>query len=158
MCLVLLSQQESSIWKGMRFLAFVNGSPTYLQDQKGIHIGLIVSIFLTHVLTPRFENCTHNVSGLFIVLICMKLWIPSMAMLRSLKLLVEMQFGIQNEVHPPCTSSVQHCKTTLTIIVPQGLFQSRLPLVFLPLLTLVFPLSSQVHPSSFIIFGYVLMI
>ncbi len=154
----LLSQQQSPIWKGMRFLAFANGSSTYFQDQKGIHISMIVSNFLTHVSTPRLEICTRNVSGLFTVLICMKLSIPLMAMLRSLKLLAEMQFGMQNEVHPPHTSSVQHCKTPPTILVPRGLFQSQLPLVFLPLLILVFLLNYQVHPSSFISFGYVQMI
>jgi hypothetical protein len=85
-----LSQQESRIWKGKRILAFANGNLTCLQNQKGIYIRTIMSISLAHMLTPRLENCTRNVNGLFIVLIYTKVWIPLMAMFRSLKLHVEM--------------------------------------------------------------------
>ncbi len=93
-----LSQQESHIWKGKRFLAFANGNLTCLQNQKGIHIGIIMSIFLAHVLTPKLENCTHNVNGLPVVLNYMKVWIPLMAILRSLKLHADMQSSILNNV------------------------------------------------------------
>ncbi len=80
--------------KGNKSLAFANKSPTCLQDQKGIPISTIMSISLTHMSTPKQKNHTQNLSGLPIVLIYMKLWIPLMAMLSSLKFPVKMQFGI----------------------------------------------------------------
>jgi len=86
-----ISQQESHIWKGKRFLALANKSLTCLKDQKGIHINMIVLIFFAHMSTPRLENRTCNVSGLLLELIHMRVWIPLMAMPRSLKLLAKMQ-------------------------------------------------------------------
>jgi len=86
-----ISQQESHIWKGKRFLALADKSLTCLKDQKGIHINMIVLIFFAHISTPRLENRTCNVSGLLLELIHMRAWIPLMAMPRSLKLLAKMQ-------------------------------------------------------------------
>ncbi len=120
------------------------------------YIGTIVSIFLAHVSTPKLEKCIRNVNDLPIALIHMKLWIPSVAMLRSLKLPTKMESCIYNNAPPPCTSCVQHCKTPPIILVPQGLLQSQLPLVFLPLFTLVCLLNCW-NPSSFTSFGYMQM-
>jgi len=53
-----------------------------------------MSILLAHMLTSKLENCIHNVNDPLITLIQMKLWIPLVAMLRSLKLPIKMDFGI----------------------------------------------------------------
>jgi len=57
-----------------------------------------MSICFAHVSTRRLENCIHNVNGLHVALIHMKMWIPLMAMLRSLKFFIDMQFSIYNDV------------------------------------------------------------
>jgi len=51
-------------------------------------------IVLAHMSTLKLENHIHTVSGLHVTLIHMRVWIQSMVMPRSLKLPVEMQFGI----------------------------------------------------------------
>jgi hypothetical protein len=91
--------------KGKKSLALTNKSVTCLKDQKGIPIGTIMSISLAHhVSTPKLKNHTRNLSGLPIVLICMKLWIPLMAMLRFLKLPYE--YAIWNIKQCPPTSHI----------------------------------------------------
>jgi hypothetical protein len=75
-------------------------------------------------------------------LIKMKLWISLMDVLRSWRHPMEMEFGIYYDVPNFTHDKVQHCKKPPTILVQQGLSSSQLPLVFMPLLTLVCPLSS----------------
>ncbi len=55
-----LSQLKSHTWKGTRSLAFVNESQTCFENQKGIHIGRIVSNFLAHMSTPNMKIACEN--------------------------------------------------------------------------------------------------
>jgi hypothetical protein len=129
---VFFSQQESHIWKGKISLVLVNRSSTYLQNQKGIHIGIIVSIPFAHM--SKLENCICNMNNLHVVLIYMRLWIPLMAMFKSLKLHAKMESSIYNGVPWPRMSSAQHCKTWRIIFALQRLLWNWLLLFYCPYL------------------------